>query len=111
MSSAVLVEEESEERTETKQAHRMSDTLVMTDVVRADPTGLEPAISGVTGRRVGRYTTGPGMLRMLAPAAARTTKTVPYGDHSVNSLRRSQLQSQPPVWRPAPGCARRCRAS
>ena len=28
----------------------------------ADPTGLEPAISGVTGRRVGRYTTGPGML-------------------------------------------------
>ena len=25
----------------------------------ADPTGFEPAVSGVTGRRVGRYTTGP----------------------------------------------------
>lgn len=55
-------------------------------LLTADPTGLEPAISGVTGRRVGRYTTGPQMLWLLARLMARTTETVPYGYLGVNSL-------------------------
>ena len=33
--------------------------LVMYDIKMAVPTGIEPAISCVTGRHVNRYTTGP----------------------------------------------------
>ena len=35
-------------------------------IIMADQTGIEPAISSVTGRHVNRYTTGPFAIKLVA---------------------------------------------
>jgi hypothetical protein len=47
----------------------------------AVPTGIEPAISCVTGRHVNRYTTGPPMYEREFPdSRARARRPPPYDD-------------------------------
>ncbi len=39
--------------------------LLAVGQILAGPTGIEPAISSVTGRRVNRYATGPSLFLYL----------------------------------------------